>query len=227
MAKKDAKAGRADGETARSGEVATEARPGAPEKGAEPAAPGKAEPPAPRVAPKLAPQAALLPPDVVEQTALSYLERLRENWQVLAAGSLVLIVVVLFANWRIESARARNRLAQQELRQAFLDAGEGGPKRERLEELATTYAGTSAVPFMLLAIGDLEMQKGERAATERAVAAYERVIKEHASNPVAAGIAERALDAAKKALAFDAKKRAEERGEKTEWAAGEGPPAPK
>jgi hypothetical protein len=87
--------------------------------------------------------------------------------------------------------------------------------------LATTYAGTHAQPFILLAIGDLEAKKGAPAALEEAAQLYERVLREFASNKVAADVARQSLERTRKALSFDPLRRAAETGAKLEWAKGE------
>ncbi|HVY61550.1 MAG TPA: hypothetical protein VHF22_07845 [Planctomycetota bacterium] len=180
----------------------------------------------PKVAPKMRAGAALAPgqgagtADPVAETASKTLDYLRENWQLLAAGVLVVVVATLFVTWRMDSSRSRNRAAWEQLR----DAGER-PDAAKLQELADRWGGTSAEPFILLKLGDANYLRGDRDGAQKALETYERVLRDYGSNEVAASQARSSIEVAKKMLAFDPAKRAAEKGEKVEWAKGAEPAA--
>jgi hypothetical protein len=170
-----------------------------------------------------------LGPDPVMATAATGVEKLRENWQVIAAGLLVLIVAILFVTWRIESGRARNRLAWEELKTANAAAEGKPPAPDKLNELRERYRGTTAEPFIVLRIGDYYSAQGDKDNLGKAVEQYKRVLDEHGSNDLAAYLARKSIEGAERALAFDPAKATTGKDEKTEWAKGEAPadPAPK
>lgn len=176
----------------------------------------------PKVEPKFHAKPALGPDPVLER-AESGFKALRENWQVLAAGALVLAVGVVFANLYAESKQARNRLAWEELRAATESpAGvDRPPSAEKLRELLDRYGGTSAEPFILIRLGDASVAAGTREGLEQAATHYQRALDAHGSNETAKFLATRSLEAARRALAFDAAKFAAEKGGKVEWAKGE------
>lgn len=180
--------------------------------------PGTVIPPL-KVEPKHRVEPSLVQDPLLER-AQSGIEKIRENWQVVAAAILVLTVGVLFVAWRAESVRARNRVAWEELRQA-MQAAEKAPAPERLEDLAGRYPGTSAEPFIRIRLGDQYFALGGKENLARAKEEYERARAGAGGNADVDFLARTSIEAAKKAASFDAQKYAELKGPKVEWAKGE------
>jgi hypothetical protein len=173
----------------------------------------------PKTVPKLRAEAAVGPgqpatlgPDPVAATVNRALDVVRASWRAIVAAVLVLVVVILFASWHADSARARNRLAWQEFRKAGDKAS-----AEDLQRLLEQSQGTQAEPFILLRLGDANLAKGDAASANVALATYQRVLHDFGSNELAASLAKADVDAATQRLAFDP---AKQKGEKVEWAKG-------
>lgn len=183
-----------------------------PETAAAPAAasPGAVVPPKHHAKPALGTEAKA---DMFLQTATTSIDKLRENWQVVAAALLVLVVVTVFIALRIEAGRTRNREAWEALRSVEkLELATAEDFRRALEN----YRGTTAEPFFILRAADAEFKRGGREGVEAAARGYQEVLDRFPENPLAAHLAKQGLDAAKGVLAFDAVTFASGKGDRVE-----------
>lgn len=207
--------GKKKGKKGKKGRGAAEAEPAAPEgEGGETAAAG------PRVVvpPKHHAQPAIgaeLKGDVFLETAATSIDKLRDNWQVIAAALLFVVVVIAFVALKVENSKQRNRDSWEGLRKAEALAKPGADDFLKGVE---AYRGTSAEPFFLLRAADAYFKEGGRENIGKAVDLYDRVAKDFAGNPVAAQLAKDGLEAAKAATSFDAVKYAATKGPAVEMA---------
>jgi hypothetical protein len=147
--------------------------------------------------------------DVFLETAATSIDKLRENWQVIAAGLLLLVVIVAFVAARLEAARTRSREGWEALRllDKRAEAEKGLPAEEFLKGAEAVH-GTSAEPYFYLRAGDAFFREGGKQGYGKAIEQYERVAKDFSSNPVAKNLAEQGIEAAKQAGTFDPAKAA-------------------
>jgi hypothetical protein len=138
--------------------------------------------------------------DVFLETAATSIDKLRENWQLIAAALLVIVVVVALVGVRMESVKARNRDAWEAMR--TLEKRAGAPAEDYLQA-AERFRGTTAEPFLLLRAADAEFKAGGKEGWGKAIETYQRVADGWAKNPIASKLAQEGIDAARAAAAFD------------------------
>lgn len=103
---------------------------------------------------------------------------LEENGKWLAIGVATLVVVVIVSVMMMNSRHAANAESMAELasvRQTLTNQPDADVT-EQLDEVATTYKGTSGGAEALIAIADLALNDGDN---EKALEAYERFVKEY------------------------------------------------
>ena len=150
--------------------------------------------------------------DLFIETAKTGMDWLRERWQLVVAGLLVVCVVLGLVIWRVEASRERDAEAWKKL-------GEIQPEEssERLATVLGEVAGTSVEPFVALRHADRLSAEGRR---DEALKAYERILDEHGDNAFVARLARQSLDVLRAAHSFDASKYAEPKYPRIEKAPG-------
>jgi hypothetical protein len=193
------------------GHAGAEAAAGAASEGGAPPAAGDAPARAPGEAPQVIPPkhharpavGADLEGDVFLETAATSIDKLRENWQVIAAGLLFVVVVIAFVALKVESGKQRNREAWEGLR--HVESLAKATPDDYLKGV-DAFRGTAAEPFFLLHAADAYFKQGGKESDGKAIELYEQVARDFGANPVAARLAQEGLDAARAAGTFDAAK---------------------
>ncbi|MCB2198974.1 tetratricopeptide repeat protein [bacterium] len=106
---------------------------------------------------------------------------LEQNSKWLAIGVAAVVAVVIISVMMINSRHAANAESMAELasvRQTLTNQPDADVT-EQLDDVATTYKGTSGGAEALIAIADLALNDGDN---EKALEAYERFIKEYPSS---------------------------------------------